>query len=54
MSWFEQRMVDMVPGVWIGIVDDLKRYLIYKLGWWTNWKGARSTVEFVESLAQIS
>jgi hypothetical protein len=32
MSWFEQRMVDMVPNVWIGIVDCLERYLMYGSG----------------------
>jgi hypothetical protein len=43
MSWFEQEMVDMVPGVRIRIVDGLKRYLVYRLGWWLDWKGVRST-----------
>jgi hypothetical protein len=33
MSWFEQRMVGMVPNVRIGIVDYLERYLTYGLGW---------------------
>jgi hypothetical protein len=34
-------MVGMVPGVWIGIVDCLERYLTYGLGWWLDWKGAQ-------------
>jgi hypothetical protein len=51
MSWFEQGMLGMVPGVRIGIVDGLERYLMYGLGWWTDWKGDQSTVGFVESLA---
>jgi hypothetical protein len=29
-------MVGMVPGVWIGIVDYLERYLMYGLGWWLD------------------
>jgi hypothetical protein len=33
-------MVGMVPGVQIGIVDCLDRYLVYGLGWWLDWKGA--------------
>jgi hypothetical protein len=32
----------MAPGVQIGIVDYLKRYLMYGLGWWLDWKGAQS------------
>jgi hypothetical protein len=32
----------MVPGVRIEIVDYLKRYLVYELGWWLDWKGSRS------------
>jgi hypothetical protein len=32
MSWFEQRMVDMVPGARMGIVDCLEWYLMYGLG----------------------
>jgi hypothetical protein len=47
-------MVDMVTDVRIGIVDGLKRYLVYGLGWWMDWKGAQSTVGFAESLARIS
>jgi hypothetical protein len=43
MSWFEKRMAGMVPGVQIGIVDCLERYLMYILGWWLDWKGAWST-----------
>jgi hypothetical protein len=39
-------MVGMVPGVQIGIVDCLKRYLMYGLSWWLDRKGARS-VEWV-------
>jgi hypothetical protein len=35
-------MVGMVQGVQIGIVDYLERYLMYRLGWWLNWKGVRS------------
>jgi hypothetical protein len=31
-------MVGMVTGVWIGIVDCLERYLVYRLGWWLDWK----------------
>jgi hypothetical protein len=34
----------LVPNVWNGIVDGLERYLVYKLGLWMVWKGARSTV----------
>jgi hypothetical protein len=37
-GWF-----DMVPGVWIGNVDNLERYLVYRVGMWMVWKGARST-----------
>jgi hypothetical protein len=33
-----------VPGVWNGNVDGLVRYLVYRLGMWMVWKGARSTV----------
>jgi hypothetical protein len=33
----------LVPGVWIGIVDSLARYLVYRLGWWLDWKGVLST-----------
>jgi hypothetical protein len=33
-------MVGMVPGVRIGIMDCLERYLMYELGWWFDWKGA--------------
>jgi hypothetical protein len=47
-------MVAIVPGVCIGIVDGLKRYLVYELEWWMDWKGSRSMVEFVESLARVS
>jgi hypothetical protein len=42
MSWCEQRMVGMIPGVRIEIVDYLERYLVYKLGWWLDWKGSWS------------
>jgi hypothetical protein len=35
-------MVDMVPGVWIVIVNDLERYVVYRLGWWLDWKDVRS------------
>jgi hypothetical protein len=34
----------LVPGVWHGNVDDMERYLMYGLGWWLVWKGARSMV----------
>jgi hypothetical protein len=34
----------MVPDVRIGNVDDIERYLVYRLGMWMVWKGARSTV----------
>jgi hypothetical protein len=34
----------MVPGVRIGNVDDLERYLVYGTGMWMVWKGARSTI----------
>jgi hypothetical protein len=34
----------LVTGVWHGIVDSLTMYLMYGLGWWLDWKGARSTV----------
>jgi hypothetical protein len=34
----------MVPGVRIGNVDDMERYLVYGLGMWMVWKGAQSTV----------
>jgi hypothetical protein len=34
-------MVGMVLGAWIGIIDCLERYLVYGLGWWLDWKGAR-------------
>jgi hypothetical protein len=40
MSWFEQGMVFMISGVWIGIVHGLESYLMYGLGWWMDWKGA--------------
>jgi hypothetical protein len=43
MSWFEQRMVDMVPCVRIEIVDCLEMYLVYGLGYWLDWKDAQST-----------
>jgi hypothetical protein len=33
-----------VPGIRIGNVDGLKRYLVYGLGWWLDWKRPRSTV----------
>jgi hypothetical protein len=32
-----------VPGVQIGNVDGLKRYLVYRFWLWMVWKGARST-----------
>jgi hypothetical protein len=35
-------MISMVPDVWIGIVDCLKGYLVYGLGWWLDSKGAQS------------
>jgi hypothetical protein len=35
-------MVGMVLDVRIGIVDCLEMYLVYGLGWWLDWKGARS------------
>jgi hypothetical protein len=35
-------MVGMIPGVRIEIVDYLERYLVYKLGWWLDWKGSWS------------
>jgi hypothetical protein len=38
-----------VPGVRIGNVDGLERYLMYRLGWWLVWKGAQSTVWVVVS-----
>jgi hypothetical protein len=47
-------MVGMVPGVQIGIMDCLERYLVYRLGWWLDGKGVWSTDWIVESLAQIS
>jgi hypothetical protein len=34
----------LVPGVWIGNVDGLERYVMYKLGMWMVWKVAWSTV----------
>jgi hypothetical protein len=34
----------LVPNVCHGNVDGLKRYLVYGLGMWIVWKGARSTV----------
>jgi hypothetical protein len=33
-----------VPGIWIGNVDSLERYLMYGMGLWMVWKGAPSTV----------
>jgi hypothetical protein len=36
-------MIGMVPGVRIGIVDCLERYLVYELGWRLDLKGAQST-----------
>jgi hypothetical protein len=33
-----------VPGMRNGIVDGLERYLVYGLGLWLVWKGARSAV----------
>jgi hypothetical protein len=33
-------MVSVVPNVQIVIVDGLERYLMYRLGWWLDWKGA--------------
>jgi hypothetical protein len=36
-------MFFMVPGVRIGTVDCLVRYLMYGLGWWLDWKGDRCT-----------
>jgi hypothetical protein len=33
-----------VPGVRHGNVDGLKRYLMYGMGIWMVWKGAKSTV----------
>jgi hypothetical protein len=33
-----------VPGIWIGNVDSLERYLMYGMGLWMVWKGAQSTV----------
>jgi hypothetical protein len=35
-------MVGMVPGLRIGIVNCLEMYPMYGLGWWLDWKGARS------------
>jgi hypothetical protein len=35
-------MAGMVPGVRIGILDCLERYIMYSLGWWLDWKGAWS------------
>jgi hypothetical protein len=38
----------MVPDVRIGIVDGLERYLVYGLGWWTDWKGPWSIVKLIK------
>jgi hypothetical protein len=35
-------MVGMVLSVWIGIVDCLERYIVYRLGWLLDWRGAQS------------
>jgi hypothetical protein len=37
----------LVPGVRNGIVDDLERYLVYRMGSWMIWKGAQSMVWFI-------
>jgi hypothetical protein len=47
--WFgkvpmEQFGLWSVPGVRIGNVDGLKRYIVYRLGLWSIWKGSQSTV----------
>jgi hypothetical protein len=34
----------LVPSVRHGLVDGLERYLMYRMGLWMDWKGARSTV----------
>jgi hypothetical protein len=41
MSWFEQRIIGMVPGIRMGIVDCLDKYVMYRLGWWLELKGAQ-------------
>jgi hypothetical protein len=33
-----------VPDMQIANVDDLERYLVYRMGLWMVWKGARSMV----------
>jgi hypothetical protein len=44
MSWFEQWMFWHDTRCADGIVDCLKRYLVYGVGKWLNWKGARGMV----------
>jgi hypothetical protein len=31
----------MVPGIRMGIVDCLDKYVMYRLGWWLELKGAQ-------------
>jgi hypothetical protein len=47
-------MVGMVSSVRIGIVDGLERYLMYRLGWWMDWKGACPEYSWVCGKSSLS
>jgi hypothetical protein len=44
MSWFEQGMFWKDTNHADGIVDSLEMYLVYGMGKWSDWKGARGMV----------